>query len=670
MRFSRTLCVVFALVTLRSLPAQADIDGFILEGMTSEGVSLSDRIGRSRDAEEHVINIEDCEAYSGYSVQISWGLDPAPFPDERYTVKLGEPGGSCPTSDHDDDGGSGGSCARIMAKRLEPSASGNTITIPFDELTGGDCEAGTNRITSVFIVYELSDNTFQNQVIDFIVDLTRPHAPSEVRTAAGETSVRVSWTDNLNAEGGMRYRVYYREESPLSIKEEATGYSTSSADATSTTVSGLETNMVYYFRVAAVSPNDNEGPLSEGTEAASTVPVTDFWELYKDFGGEESGGFCFIASAAYGSPLAPHVGLLSEFRDGVLLTGTIGRRLVNGYYRLSPPLAQAVERHPLLAAAVRLVLLPVVLLVYFLMRLSLLSKLLVLLAMGAGITLFRRWLSWMFATAAPALRPLPSALEVRHRRGLRTLLTALLCALAAGAVSLPRPAQASFVMSDDFGQPSPRNFLLEIKFGPYTPNIDSAFEGPDKPYQTIFGGESMVLSTIQFEYQFLQKYGMASAGVGIGFSWIKGKGLLSGGAPSNDSTSLYLLPLNMSVSYHLDIGARRWSIPLVPYGRVGIDYVIWWTTDGLNHISAWAPSPGAPRQIGYGGVWGYHIAGGLKLLLDVFAPNMARTFDIEIGVNHTYLFAELLHRVVDDFGSSNSMRLGDTTVLFGIAFEI
>ena len=73
-----------------------------------------------------------------------------------------------------------------------------------------------------------------------------------------------------------------------------------------------------------------------------------------------AGGPCFIASAAYGTPLAGEVGILSDFRDRYLLTNRVGTAFVRTYYRFSPPIARFIANHELLRAAVRVVLTPIV----------------------------------------------------------------------------------------------------------------------------------------------------------------------------------------------------------------------------------------------------------------------------------------------------------------------
>lgn len=57
---------------------------------------------------------------------------------------------------------------------------------------------------------------------------------------------------------------------------------------------------------------------------------------------------CFIATAAYGSPLAPQLYTLRKFRDIYL-----PNPLVYAYYKCSPPLANFIGSHNNLRLAVR-----------------------------------------------------------------------------------------------------------------------------------------------------------------------------------------------------------------------------------------------------------------------------------------------------------------------------
>jgi hypothetical protein len=73
-----------------------------------------------------------------------------------------------------------------------------------------------------------------------------------------------------------------------------------------------------------------------------------------------SGGGCFIATAAYGTPLASEIQILREFRDEYLLTNPLGQAFVNLYYKVSPPIAEFITEHPSLKPIVRTGLVPAV----------------------------------------------------------------------------------------------------------------------------------------------------------------------------------------------------------------------------------------------------------------------------------------------------------------------
>ncbi len=72
------------------------------------------------------------------------------------------------------------------------------------------------------------------------------------------------------------------------------------------------------------------------------------------------GGGCFIATAAFGTPMAKEVRTLCRFRDDVLLKTIAGRNFVKLYYTASPPIADFIRNKPLLKAMVRTGLKPLV----------------------------------------------------------------------------------------------------------------------------------------------------------------------------------------------------------------------------------------------------------------------------------------------------------------------
>lgn len=79
---------------------------------------------------------------------------------------------------------------------------------------------------------------------------------------------------------------------------------------------------------------------------------------------------CFIATAAYSSPLHPHVKILRDFRDKYLIPHKPGRFLVKLYYKYPPNLVGLIEKYRALKTVIRLGLMPLVALSYLMLHLG------------------------------------------------------------------------------------------------------------------------------------------------------------------------------------------------------------------------------------------------------------------------------------------------------------
>ena len=78
----------------------------------------------------------------------------------------------------------------------------------------------------------------------------------------------------------------------------------------------------------------------------------------------EKGGGCLIATATYGSELAPQVQQLRELRDNQLLQTESGTAFMNTfndiYYSFSPTIADMEREHPMFKEAVKLAITPMI----------------------------------------------------------------------------------------------------------------------------------------------------------------------------------------------------------------------------------------------------------------------------------------------------------------------
>jgi hypothetical protein len=239
-------------------------------------------------------------------------------------------------------------------------------------------------------------------------------------------------------------------------------------------------------------------------------------------------------------------------------------------------------------------------------------------------------------------------------------------ALALLAVA-PLSARAEEVIAKDGSSrssfESPRDFVLELNGGRFRPNIDSQPGLSGHPYQDIFGKNEMWMFGAEFDWELWQGLGSLSVAFAADYAWVNGTGVFANtGEKSKDSTSLNTIPLRLLAVYRFDWLARRFNIPIIPFGKVGLAHTIWWSTNGNGAITRYG------NDQALGGKWGYQLAGGLALELNWIDETLSREFDQEIGVNSAFIHVEYLYVSANNFGKVG-LDLSTSSFVIGLGFE-
>jgi hypothetical protein len=245
----------------------------------------------------------------------------------------------------------------------------------------------------------------------------------------------------------------------------------------------------------------------------------------------------------------------------------------------------------------------------------------------------------------------------------------LLALVLAALVTAPHPAAAQVILHDAESFRSPQHFMLELRFGPYSPNVDDELDGAT-PHQDFFGKSHRLMAQLELDYQLFQSFGSAAVGVSVGFfresanAWVEPGAGETPDKRSGDKSRLALYPIGLLAVYRADQAWRRAHFPLVPYVKLGLNYTLWSVTDGNDKIAE-----SLPTGHGRGGTLGWQAAVGAALVLNLLDPGGARELDSETGINNTQVFFELAHFGISGLGQKDRLHVGDNTWLTGLGFE-
>jgi hypothetical protein len=229
--------------------------------------------------------------------------------------------------------------------------------------------------------------------------------------------------------------------------------------------------------------------------------------------------------------------------------------------------------------------------------------------------------------------------------------------LAVFLTALPGEAQQA---SGEINQ-SPRSGSVEFRLGGYKPQIASGEGLETDPFQKVFGNSNLLLFEVELQRFFYQGIGSAGLSLSAGYAEKYAAALLPSGEASAERTGFHVLPIRLRGVYRFDYPAFHWGIPLVPYLKPGLVYTPWWVNKG-GEIETVGDAKGQ------GGKLGWEVAGGVSFMLDVLEPRLARDFDSDLGINHSYLFAEYTYSKVNNFGGEG-LNLSDSYWMFGLALD-
>lgn len=254
--------------------------------------------------------------------------------------------------------------------------------------------------------------------------------------------------------------------------------------------------------------------------------------------------------------------------------------------------------------------------------------------------------------------------------GFRRLLAG--CGALVGALLVTGAAQAQGV--DEFGSygirrgsrsESKQEAAFELRVGRYKPEVDDSVSG--SPFQDTFGTSSRYSVGAEVDWQLFRIPHFGTLAPGIGWAYTKFSAtaqFADGSGVSGSKTSLTMMPMHLVAVARADFLMRDFKIPLVPYGKLGFGYAMWWSSDGKRSAQY------SDGKAGKGSSYGLTYALGGMFLLDVLDPDDAVTADGLVGINNSYLFLEWYRPQLDGFGSNKVLDLSSSSWVVGLALEI
>jgi hypothetical protein len=476
-----------------------------------------------------------------------------------------------------------------------------------------------------------------------------------------------------------------------------------SGTANSLTIDGLQNGKQYQVILLTIDLYGNY-VAQYFDHTVTPIPVTDFWEDLHDRGSQTQGGLCLL-NETYGDDSGINTGLRA-LRDDALAASAPGRALTRAYYATLGQWGGLVHGSLALRIVAGVVLAPLVAfgLAWHWLTLPGLFALLVLgrLAWRRRGALAPAWLTARRASAAAgvslALLVLAGAPglaradkfqpywetdpldKTTDSNGTQSNDNPDYDPQFDPALNaLPQNSEDAPKTGEEIVGPSESKWILGVRAGPYTPDIDKQLGGPSPgPYKQMFGGKASIVPMVDFDRVLLDRFGgQITAGLSIGFLHRSADAFSITSKPTDPNrqripgatNSFTLIPFALLAGYRFTLLSDNYNIPLVPYVRGGLAYYPWFVRAPAGGFAEICDANGnncGNRALGASlGVQG---SIGLSIRAESISASTAQSIR-QSGFQHIGIYGELSIAQVDGFGSDKKLSVGDRNWFGGINFE-
>jgi uncharacterized repeat protein (TIGR02543 family) len=209
----------------------------------------------------------------------------------------------------------------------------------FDNWTGDVATIANVNADSTTIAMPAQNITVTAKFVEVLPSPVYPTVTTQVATDITTKSATLNMNYNMGNHSQVEVSFAYKKS--IDLFWSYTAWVSKTEDGTYAEVlTGLDSDTTYEFKAQLKGSVIVESTTLQFTTGKSSTSLS-------------CGAWCFIATAAYGTPTAEQIDVLREFRDVVLLESTAGSQFVALYYQLSPPVANFIAGNEFLRTLVR-----------------------------------------------------------------------------------------------------------------------------------------------------------------------------------------------------------------------------------------------------------------------------------------------------------------------------